>query len=385
MTTPKRPAKHTTGARNDKIAVSRISDWITSSGYAVPNIQSYDTWPNYDGPVDLIDEQECTIGTLFVQVKKLPARHHLAYIFKDEGKFLAYCKEHASWIPILFIGVDLKDNCAYWLHMSEELLRQLDDGQTIHFKADQSFSADKWESIRSWHTVAARYADIARERSALEEQLKSLQQKIESNLIGVHKPEFLKLHVFLDEYNRLLDHDLSIVKKVYYPTAWKLGIAYAAYTPTVLSYFLYPIQPTANDGAIKKLNPEIFKPLKPAPLGSTWHAQDNPIEKHPQGYAKALIRKRVNNILKQKLLDHSVSMTLAREYLFAYVDKYTEQLGLSKKDQYTVAELETAFTNYYPRWLVEAQKVLSARNNNAVLNSTISTDGSTFKIGRAHV
>src|SRR6266487_663250 len=378
MTTPKRPAKHTTDARNDKIAVSRISDWITSSGYAAPSIQSYDTWPNYDGPVDLIDEQGYPIGTLFVQVKKLPARHHLAYTFTDKGKFLAYCKELASWIPILFIGIDLKKNCAYWLHMSEELLRQLGHSQTIHFKADQLFSADERESIRSWHTVAARYADIARERSALEEQLKNLQQKIASNLVGVNKPEFLKLHVFLDEYNRLLDHDLNIVKKVYYPTAWKLGIAYAEYTPAVLSYFLYPIQPTANDGAIKKLNPEIFKPLKPAPLGSTWHAQDNPIEKHPQGYAKALIRKRVNNILKQKLLDHSVSMTLAREYLFAYVDKYTEQLGLSKKDQYTVAELETAFTNYYPRWLVEAQKVLSARNNNAVLNSTISTDGSTF-------
>ena len=135
------------------------------------------------------------------------------------------------------IGVDLTNNCAYWLHMSEELVRQLGDSQTIHFKVDQSFGADKYESIRSWHTVAARYADITRERDVLEEQVKSLEQKIASNLIGVHKPEFLKLHMFLDEYNRLLDHDLSIVKKVYYPTTWKLGIAYAAYTATALSYF----------------------------------------------------------------------------------------------------------------------------------------------------
>jgi hypothetical protein len=53
-------------------------------------------------------------------------------------------------------------------------------------------------------------------------------------------------------------------------------------------------------------------------------------------------------------------------------------LGLSKKDRYTVIELETAFTNYYPRWLVEAQKVLFARNNGAVLKNTIRVDGSTF-------
>jgi hypothetical protein len=47
--------------------------------------------------------------------------------------------------------------------------------------------------------------------------------------------------MFLDEYNRLLDYDLGIVKKVYYPNAWKLGIAYAAYEPKALSYLLYPI------------------------------------------------------------------------------------------------------------------------------------------------
>src|SRR5581483_356499 len=269
MISSTRPAKHSRDARNDKFAVSLVSAWITSSNYAVPNIQSYDTWPNYDGPVDLIDEQGHTIGTLLVQVKKLPAQHHLAYTFKDKGKFLAYCKEHASWTPIVFIGVDLKKNCAYWLHMSEELLRQLGGGQTIHFKVDQSFSAEEQESLRSWYTVAKRYADIARERHEYEEQLKNLQQQVESSLIGVSKPEFLKLHMFLDEYNRLLDHDLSIVKKVYFPNAWKMGIAYADYTPTALSYFLYPIQPTINDTAIKKLNPDTFKPLQPAPPGST--------------------------------------------------------------------------------------------------------------------
>ena len=108
--------------------------------------------------------------------------------------------------------------------------------------------------------------------------------------------------------------------------------------------------------------------------------QANPIEKNPQTYAQALIRKRVETILRLKLLDHAVSLTLAREYLFAYVDKYTEQLGLSKKDRYTVAELEAAFTNYYPRWLVEAQKVQLARNNSAVFSSTIGADGSAMLV-----
>lgn len=65
-----------------------------------------------------------------------------------------------------------------------------------------------------------------------------------------------------------------------------------------------------------------------------------------------------------------------REYIFAYVDKYIEQLGLSTKDRYTVTELETAFTDYYPRWLIEAQKAQVARNNSAAQSSTIGADGS---------
>jgi hypothetical protein len=376
----KHSAKHSKDARNDKIAVSRITDWITSSDYAVPNIESYDTWPNYDGTIDLIDDQGCTRGTLFAQVKKLPEQNNLRYTFKDEGKFLTYCRELASWIAILFIGVDLAKNCAYWLHMSEDLLNQLGDSQTIHFKADQSISAGNLESIRSWHTVAERYADIARARSELKAQVSALLQQTESNLIGANKPEFTNLHMFLDEYNRLLDHNFSIVKKVYYPNTWKLGIAYAEYKPNALSYLLYPIQSTVNDVAIKKLNPAAFRPFKTTADGSTWYAQSNPIEKNPHEHAKVLVRKRLENILRYKLLDHSGIVTLAREYLFAYVDKYSVQHGLSKKDSYTVNELEEAFVNYYPRWLFAAGKALEARGINIARSGTLDAGGSNMML-----
>lgn len=66
---------------------------------------------------------------------------------------------------------------------------------------------------------------------------------------------------------------------------------------------------------------------------------------------------------------------MAREYLFAYVDKYSEQLGLSKKDSYTVSEMEEAFINYYPRWLFAAKKALEARRNNIALSSTLDSGG----------
>src|SRR5437588_9964297 len=101
MTGPKRHAKHSRHARNDKIAVPRITDWITSSDHAVPNIESYNTWPTYDGQVDLIDEQEDALGTLLVQVKNLPDQPHLAYTFKDEGRLLAYFTEPSSSEPLV--------------------------------------------------------------------------------------------------------------------------------------------------------------------------------------------------------------------------------------------------------------------------------------------
>ncbi len=374
------PAKHSVDARNDIVAISRVTDWITSSGYAVPKLESNGTWPNYDGTIDLIHSESYPRGSLYAQVKKLPAQNHLRYTFKDKGKFLAYCRENASWTPILFIGVDLKKNRAYWLHMSEALLNQLGDSKTIHFKEDQSISIDNAESIRAWYGIVDRYASVARAREELERQVSILMRQLESNLIGAAKPEFTKLHMFLDEYNRLLDHDFSIVKKVYYPNAWKLGIAYAEYKPDALSYFLYPIQSAVNDIAIKKLNPSTFRPFTTTPDGSTWYRQSNPIEKNPQTYAKALVKKRLDNILKYQLLDHSGVVTLAREYLFAYVDKYSEQLGLSKKDRYTVFELEEAFVNYYPRWLFEAKKTLKVQMNSSPRSTVLDSSGSNIPL-----
>ena len=359
----KHAAKHTVDARTDKIAISRITDWITSSDYAVPNLESYGTWPNYDGTIDLIDSESYPKGSLYAQVKKLPAQHRLRYTFKDDEKFLTYCRENASWTPIIFIGVDLRKNCAYWLHMSEGLLKQLGDNKTIHFNEDQFISGDNSQSIRAWYGIVASYASVVRERNELALQVSTLMQRTESNLIGATQPEFTKLHMFLDEYNRLIDHDFSIVKKVYYPNAWKLGIAYAEYKPTVLSYLLYPIPSTVNDVAIKKLDPTTFQPLKTSAAGATWHL-GNPIEENPYAYAKNLVRKRVEYILNNRLLDQSGIVTLAREYLFAYVDNYSEQLGLSKKDSYTVSELEEAFVNYYPRWLFAAKEALEAQRNN---------------------
>lgn len=370
----KHSAKHSENARNDKIVISRVTDWITSSGYAVPNLESYGTWPNYDGTIDLIDNESYSKGSLYAQVKKLPKGHKLRYTFTDEEKFLTYCRENASWTPILLIGVDLTKNCAYWLHMSEGLLDQIGTSKTIHFNKDQSISGDNFQSIRSWYNVIALYARIVDERNELAIKVSSLLQQTQSNLIGAAKPEFTKLHMFLDEYNRLLDHDFSIVKKVYYPNVWKLGIAYAEYEPNTLSYVLYPIPSTVNDVAIKKLDPATFLPLKTTAAGATWHL-GNPLEENPHAYAKGLIRKRVEYILKNQLLDHSGIVTLAREYLFAYVDNYSEQLGLNKKDSYTVSELEEAFVNYYPRWLFAAKEALEAQRNNLARSRGLASVG----------
>lgn len=154
-----------------------------------------------------------------------------------------------------------------------------------------------------------------------------------------------------------------------------MGIAYAEYSPDALSYFLYPIKSTVNDVVIKKLNPDIFKPSRPAPPGSTWHI-GNPIEHNPRDYAKGLIKKRIDKILKDKLLDHTGIVTLAREYLFAYVNKYTPQLGLSKKDSYTIKELEEAFFNYHPRWLSTARKVLATHSNAVAKGQPLDTAAS---------
>ena len=66
----------------------------------------------------------------------------------------------------------------------------------------------------------------------------------------------------------------------------------------------------------------------------------------------------LKRLFKTKALNHQGSRFLALEYVFAVIDKYWKQLGLEKKDEYTISEVEDGLFQYLPLWVEESLKAI---------------------------
>jgi hypothetical protein len=156
-----------------------------------------------------------------------------------------------------------------------------------------------------------------------------------------------------------------IVKKRYYPDAWSIGMAYYKYEGSRVSYTLYPIQINKNDVPIKEVNEELHRQLEGEGLGFTAHYTENPIEVRPKEYAREIIQSKTMRLLEHRLLEHRGNQFLAREFIIGFIDKFHIQIGLEKKEEYTLEEVEKAFFHYLPIWVDEAVDIIvnSGRNN----------------------
>jgi hypothetical protein len=111
-------------------------------------------------------------------------------------------------------------------------------------------------------------------------------------------------------------------------------------------------------------------------LTKTYRTKLNPIETRPKEYAKEIIQSKVFKLLENKLLSHAGNNFLAREFIFAFIDKFHVQLGLTKKDTYTIREIEKAFYQYLPLWVVEAANFMVSvkRNGKNKLTDCLTVD-----------
>ena len=163
----------------------------------------------------------------------------------------------------------------------------------------------------------------------------------------------------------MLDGKFGLIKERFFPAAWKIGIAYSSYEENSISYTLYPISNIKNDVQIKQVDKELHQKLRDAGFGWSGYFKQNPIRVNPKKHAVDLIEADVLRILEKRLLNPRGSAFLASEFIFAFVDEFNEPMGLIKKDEYTVAELEKAFLLHLPVWTaVTVHFLVKAKRNN---------------------
>lgn len=364
----KKPAKHTKQSFYDQQAINVVSAWLAETQRAMPDLKANDKWPNIDGYIEITDENGFPKGTLKAQVKKLSVKNaqNKQHSFKDD-KFFTYCKESLDWIPILLIGVDLKKKKAFWLHMDHDFLDNNGNNKTVKFIENQVIASGKTDFIHDWENIVALYDSKAKEFEKYKKAFSILSDVI-TPALGKTDEKFIKIHYFLDEINDYLDHKFTIVKQIFYPNTWKLGFAYYQYEKSELTYTLYPIAQSRNDVQIKEVDKNLHDIIQKEGLGFVTHFSNNPLETRPKEYAKKIIETKTLKIIEAKLLKHAGSKFLAREFIFAFIDKFHTQMGLEQKDKYSVEEIEKAFYIYLPLWLKISHDILLSQNRNNFKN-----------------
>ena len=364
--TKAKPAKHPKSNSQDVQAVGIIMSILGKHDGVVPVLRTIDKFPNIDGDVHIKDVDNYPVGKLSISIKPVNVKRH-GLSFDCPVSILAYSAKD----PTILLGVDKQTEKVYWLYLDSYVLNDIDyeeneSTKRIEFEADHVISRRRKEYIESWRAIVDKNRQRMTGYDAKEKELSEILKKT-NRIIGKKDEKFIQLHAFVDELNKLLDNDFPTVKRFFYPTAWKIGIAYEKYEVTELAYSLYPIHIAQNDVQIKEIDDGLVNAIRGQGLGFTAMSTKNPIMSRAVEYAKELVSEDVMKLVNHKLLKHTGSTVLAREFIFAFLDKFHVQLGLMPevKDKENVRVINFAFGNYFPIWIEEAYGLLikNKRNN----------------------
>ena len=173
-------AKHTTSSFHDREAISRVEVILNSHKLVAPDLKKDDTWPNHDGYLEVLDINHYVRGTIVAQVKTLDQKRinkNISYRFSDD-KFLSFCNETRE-NPILLIGVDRKNNVAYWLEVTPQVVKEL-KRMTIYFPIENIISEDN----NSYHDAWIRICEIRKEKIKNFEERRKKDERSEKSEIG---------------------------------------------------------------------------------------------------------------------------------------------------------------------------------------------------------
>lgn len=320
-----------------------------------PALNVLDKVPNVDGYIEVVNINQKPLGKLEVQVKFLHESKASKPRHQCELQFLAYCEDNI--LPVLLIVVDPVAEQAYWIHISRKFLYSIQNkikANTINIdipktnvitKSQVSYIPLWIDIINDYKTRLINFDIVADQLDNMKSEHEKL-KKLTNPALGIKREYFKEIHFFLDCYNYLLEKDFIIIKEIFYPDCWKIGIAYSHYSDDTLSYSFYPVNYTTNDIQIKEINPRASDRLKNA-INYISHNTTNPIRYAPEKYAYKYIIENLKKIIDSRML-LPINKYVASEYIIAFLDKYYEFTGLKRSDAYKIEDIKYALNIYIP-------------------------------------
>lgn len=331
--------------------------------YIKADIKVLDKNPNYDGIIEITAGNQLPIGKLEVQIKTLGRKNYANPKYQASREFLSYCYQNN--VPVLLIVVNTVEKVAYWLHINEQVI---EDVQTrikgascaIHFSLEHKIDGLNENYVQQWTAIVQEYATRIRNY----DDLKAKHDQMENELTGFRKKLILPssiaqdtikvLQIFLDQLNGLLDHEFKAVKAIIYPDYWKIGLALIKYNTDNSTFYLFPLPYGSNEPLIKQITSEGAKdPLSyfrnEKDRGLLFMSTDaGHLRTQPLRLAYGILKSEILKVVKKTQFPVE-DPALANEYLTGFIDTFYALLGLSpNKEVYSVSELDNLLTMVLP-------------------------------------
>ena len=164
-------AIHSPAASTDSAAVGLVKFILGNHGEIAIRLHDYDTWPNTDGHIEVLDDDRQPMGIIWAQAKGLPENHNLK--FSCPTGLFEFARQNE---PIFLFGVDLNEEKVYWNYYDEDAVAELKYAGkktlTVAFDPGRSFTKRDTSYVAAWkQLVTDRKAKIQGLRDTIKDQL----------------------------------------------------------------------------------------------------------------------------------------------------------------------------------------------------------------------
>jgi len=326
-----------------------------------PDPKLIDKFPNTDGEITIVDQDQFPIGKCEIQIKTLPDSEIEKPKYQCDVTFLSYCE--TSLLPVILIAVNAKSEKAFWKHMNRATLSDLGEritGQSISLefplinvisRTDNSY-LNNWEQIVQTYIKKKINSEVQED---YEKKYKELQEIIKNYPKPFHtigSDNIKLLNIFIDTLNNAYDGDFKSIKEVIFHSYWKISITYTEFTDNSLTFAIIPIKYGDNDLLLREMSSMTPMIRDRMARNVISHYTANPIKKEPIEYALSLVEKETIEVIKNKYLQ-LICNQLAFEYIIDFYDYANKILPIDIVEYVDVKELSKLVNIYLPIWVEE--------------------------------
>jgi len=326
-----RPYPPTDSAEQDAVAVFNS---LIDNRYVKADVKTRDKYPNIDGTIELVDENQVPLGKLDVQIRSI-GMGQIKY--SCPVSLVSYSTK--TTLAVLLICVDVSNKRAFWRHISPTMPEFKDNQQsfTINFSIASDLIDSTGNYIQRWTQIVSDYQDRILMFPILDKEVAS-KLKVQ----GVETSDRELFQRFIDTVNGLLDSDFIAIKEILYPRGWKLGVGIVSSDQSHVHYQIYTIPYGEPSPLVCKLDSGFFRTGQVSPNAICEVTSSKESFANHEKAGKDFVLREVREIIEKRALP-VYGKLLAADVLIAFVDLYYSCLGVTPGlGQYSVEDLEYA-------------------------------------------